>query len=529
MSSAGKEIWVYIDRRRQSLFEQSLKVLGKAGELSRSAGGRAVALLFSSEGGSYPSCLPMDEACGQCFSCGADLVMVIDDHGRDIAAAHARYLVGLARERSPLLIAFALTEHGRSIASRCARHLETGLIADCIDMEYSQGRIIGHCSAWGGEVLAEISFKKGVTTGLATVRTHGLSLLETGCNDGGIEHVTPDAVPEPGLVPESVERDSQERDSLEQADTVVAGGAGMGDIEGFGLVRELASALGAQVGATRPAVLAHWVSEDRLIGQTGKTIRPSLLITVGTSGAVQYTAGIMDSKKIVAINRDPEAPVFAVADIGVVADARNILPLITEKVRQATMRKLADLLEEGCEGESGEGFGAKVKDLREGQGWSVEHLAESTGQSPEFILQVEKNEVTPSVAFLLRLSGALHVDPATFLTEDEKEDLRDRRARDFYKRTRNYSYQTLTPGAENMHLHGFMITIEPRQAHKPVAYKHEGEEFIYVMEGELELTLGGSPQILKPGEAVSFDSETPHKLVNASDRMTRCLVILYTP
>jgi electron transfer flavoprotein alpha subunit len=315
-------------------------------------------------------------------------------------------------------------------------------------------------------------------------------------------------------------------------------------------MRELAAALGAEVGATRPAVLAHWTEEERLIGQTGKTVRPRLLISAGTSGAVQYTAGIMESGTIVAINRDPEAPIFGLADLGVAADARTFLPALIRKVKQARMRALADLVcAEAGAGEAartgggevatkvapteergeGGGLGEKVRGLREAQGWSREAMAERTGQTPEFIAQVEADEVTPSVAFLLRLSKALGVDPAAFLTDAEQTALRDQRSRAFVKRTQNYSYQTLTPGAEHEHLRGFMIVIEPRQAHKPVAYKHEGEEFVYVMEGELELTVGAKVHHLKPGESLHFNSEIPHKLKSLSDEATRCLVMLYTP
>jgi electron transfer flavoprotein alpha subunit len=129
----------------------------------------------------------------------------------------------------------------------------------------------------------------------------------------------------------------------------------------------------------------------------------------------------------------------------------------------------------------------------------------------------------------LRLARLFKVDPGTFLGEEEKTAMRDRRSDAFAKRTDNYSYQTLTPGAENEHLRAFMITIESGQDHKPLAYKHEGEEFIFIMEGKLELTLGGKPIVLKTGESQRFNSETPHKLKNLSIDVTRCLVVLYTP
>ena len=136
--------------------------------------------------------------------------------------------------------------------------------------------------------------------------------------------------------------ESEEGKRLEEAEIVVVGGAGLGDMHGFGLVRELAGALGGEVGATRPPVMNHWVDEERLIGQTGKTVRPKLLISAGTSGAVQYTAGIMESETIVAIDRDPSAPIFQVADIGIVADAKILLPLLNQRAQQSALRRLAD-------------------------------------------------------------------------------------------------------------------------------------------------------------------------------------------
>ena len=193
------------------------------------------------------------------------------------------------------------------------------------------------------------------------------------------------------------------------------------------------------------------------------------------------------------------------------------------------MRNLADALGEGTAEGKETGFGAKINKIREAQGWTLEDLAQNTGQAPEYIQQVENDEITPSVSFLLRLSRALKVDPGTFLKEEEKAAIQDQRAQAFIKRTKNYFYETLTPGAENEHLRGFMITIEPRQAHKPVAYKHEGEEFIYLMEGSLELTLGNKKKNLKAGESTHFNSEIPHKLKNLGSETTRCLVVLYTP
>ena len=156
-------------------------------------------------------------------------------------------------------------------------------------------------------------------------------------------------------------------------------------------------------------------------------------------------------------------------------------------------------------------------------------MAQATGETQEFIEKVENDEITPPVSFLLRLASALKVDAGIFLRKEEKTMVRNLRSQAFVKRTQNYSYQTLSPGAESDHIRAFMVTIEPKQAHKPVAYKHEGEEFIFVMEGDLRLTLGNKTHNLKSGESIHFNSDIPHKLKSISNEPTRCLVVLYTP
>ena len=160
--------------------------------------------------------------------------------------------------------------------------------------------------------------------------------------------------------------------------------------------------------------------------------------------------------------------------------------------------------------------------------WSMDDLAQKTGQTPDFIAQVEADQMSPPVGFIMRMAKAMEVDPGTFLSKEEQAAIRDRRAQAYHQRTQNYSYTTLTPDAENSHLRAFMVAIEPHLAHKPVAYKHEGEEFIFVMAGELEFTLGSKVHVLKTGESIHFNSDVPHKLKSLSSEQTQCLVVLYT-
>ena len=522
-----KDIWVYTDLRNQRLFRFSLNVLSAARSLAAPLSGRTVAVLSQT-----PSFLSIENAVQECVSKGADLVYGLENPlllspRSDI---HAQALTWVIRSRAPRAVFFALTDLGREIAAACARACNAGLIADCVEFRIENGRIIALCPSWGGGIMAELTFSDQTVTGFATVQPHAFQAVDIRGTPGVLQRIPVDhlnATEKLTLLSSSSE--TSDRRKLEDSEIVVVGGAGLGNADGFSLVRNLSASLGGQVGSTRPPVINHWVDEERLIGQTGKTVRPELLISVGTSGAVQYTAGIMESKTIVAINRDPDSPIFHVADVGIVADAKMLLPLLTARIKQEVMRDIADVLSEDRAERTGNALGGKVRKLREAHNWTIEDLATHTGHTPEFIQQVEINEVVPPVSFLLRLSKALGVDPGTFLRDEEKAAIQDQRAQAFIKRTKNYHYQTLTPGAENQHLRGFMITIEPRQAHKPVAYKHEGEEFIYVMEGDLELTLDNKVKHLKTGESIHYNSEIPHKLKNLGDEITRCLVMLYTP
>ena len=536
-----KAIWVLGDLRTERLWNESLNVLAKALEAARDIDAPvAMVLMGASDLGHIDQqhidmtpCMAMDEAAEQAANLGAETVYcVLHEHlavpRTDI---YARVLEDLVRERTPWLVLTALNDFGRETAAFCAQRCKAGLIADCETLVLTDYQVVGRCPAWGGQILAEITLAQGWSTAFVTVQPHGAGTRCDHVAAGRIEKIVPQHVGvSKGLRLNERRLESLDSRRLEDADTVVVGGAGLGDMRGFGWIRELAAALGGEVGATRPPVLHHWVEEERLIGQTGKVVHPKLLFSVGTSGAIQYTAGIMEADTIVAINRDPAAPIFHLADIGIVADAATILPLLTEEAKQLSLRRLADtacyLGEEDSKPQGG--FGAMVRQLREARQWSAEDLARKTGQTPDFIAQVESDQLSPSVAFIMRMAKAMEVDPGTFLNKEEQATIRDRRAQAYYQRTQNYSYTTLTPDGENSHLRAFMVTIEPQLDHKPVAYKHEGEEFIFVMSGDLELTVGSKVQKYKTGESVHFNSDIPHKLKSISNEPTKCLVVLYT-
>jgi electron transfer flavoprotein alpha subunit/quercetin dioxygenase-like cupin family protein len=536
---AKNDIWVIGDLRSQRLFKLGLNLLAKARVVTAANGGQTRFVVIASAGETTDECrwtvnsqVTPASAQAEAIRHGADHVLVLDLPDSDVPRAdvHAVLIADLVKVRGPRLVLFPLTDFGREAAARAACICRSGLIADCVDIQIEDDRIVAVCPAWGGKITARLTYSDPHRTGFATVQAHQFAPIEAAGSPGAVERVATDHPQvSPGLELAARAESLENSRGLESADVVVVGGAGLASAAGFEQVRELAAAIGAEVGATRPPVLEHWIEEERLIGQTGKTVHPRLLFSIGTSGAVQYTAGIVASEMVVAVNRDPEAPIFQMADIGVVEDAQVFLPLLIERFKKAAMRRLADDLCAASEDAAGsDRFGERIKKLRAANSWTQADLARATGQPPEFIQSVEAGRVSPPVSFLIRLAKAFGVDAGTFLHKSEKSMVRDLRAQAFVRRTQNYSYQTLTPGAENDHLRAFMVTIDSHQTHKPVAYKHEGEEFIYVMDGDLEFTLGGKPHTLKAGEYIHFNSDIPHKLKSLSNRPTRCLVVLYT-
>ncbi len=534
-------IWIFGDLRTQRLWQDSLKVLAKAQPLAEEAKAPIAMVLMGAKDHEsidtqkidLTACVAMEDAARETAARGVQNVYCVEHPQLAVPRTdlYARVLEDLVQKHRPWLVLMTLNDFGRETAAFCAQRCMAGLIADCDELVLKAGQVVGRCPAWGGQILADITLAEGWPTAFVTVQPQGAALPPEADARGAIEKIVPAAVEIPrGMQLKQRAMEPVEARRLEDAHTVVVGGAGLGDMRGFGLVRELAAALGGEVGATRPPVLHHWVEEERLIGQTGKTVRPKLLITVGTSGAIQYTAGIMEADTIVAVNRDPAAPIFEVADIGIQADANEFLPILTQQVKQVVLRRLADAacyIDDQTSEPPG-GFGAMVRQLRQVRDWSTEQLARKTGQTPDFIDQVESDQMSPPVSFIMRMAQAMDVNPGTFLSKEQQSAIRDRRTQAYYQRTQNYSYTTLTPEGEDNHLRAFMVTIEPLHAHKPVAYKHEGEEFIFVMSGDLELTLGAKTRQLRTGESIHFNSDIPHKLKSMSNEPTNCLVVLYT-
>ena len=284
VETTTNDIWVFGDLRNRHLLDLSLKVVAKAAGLARKTGDRVVLfsltpaetnLLTGSE----------DEACAiqetlekEAIAWGANVIYLLENDRFSTPTPHlfAAALAPVFKEQCPRLVLFPLTDFGRDLAARTAASARAGLMADCVDLKPGEaGTVVGLCPAWGGEILAEITYAAGRGTGFATVQPHGEPGEKDTTRSGRIERVALTDVPEAKGVRMISSRPAPKTgNDVESAQTVVVGGAGLGSMENFGQVRQLAAALAGQAAATRPPVLNHWIAEDRLIGQTGKTVRP---------------------------------------------------------------------------------------------------------------------------------------------------------------------------------------------------------------------------------------------------------------
>ena len=167
--------------------------------------------------------------------------------------------------------------------------------------------------------------------------------------------------------------------------------------------------------------------------------------------------------------------------------------------------------------------------LRQLRKISFEQLANKTGFSQRYLKEIEDGIAIPPVSAVIQIAKALAIDAGSFLSAEEREATEKRRRESFYKRTQAYSYKTLTPDAETKHMKAFLVTIDPRQDHKMVEYKHDGEEFVYVLKGHVEVMVGESQNVLKRGETLHFNSGITHKLRNLSEEEAKLLVVIYTP
>ncbi|MQA97294.1 MAG: electron transfer flavoprotein subunit alpha/FixB family protein [Streptosporangiales bacterium] len=260
---------------------------------------------------------------------GAAKVYVADGELADyVVAPKAELLAKLAGENSPAAILVSATPEGKEVAGRLAVKLDSGVLTDVVDVN---GDLVAEHSIFGGATIVQAKVATG--TPIIAVRPNAVApVAEAGAAAEEQVSVELSDAAKGAKIVDRVVQAKGERPELTEAAIVVSGGRGVGGAENFSVIENLADSLGAAVGASRAATDAGWYPHAFQVGQTGKTVSPQLYIAVGISGAIQHRAGMQTSKTIVAINKDPEAPIFELADYGVVGDLFNVVPQLVEEI-----------------------------------------------------------------------------------------------------------------------------------------------------------------------------------------------------
>lgn len=330
---AYKHVWVFVEIERGEVHPVSWELMGEGRKLADKLGCDLAGVVIGPPGEGTRA------AIADAFCYGADLVYLCEDpllaHYRN--EPYTRALTDIVNTYQPEILLLGATTLGRDLAGSVATTLLTGLTADCTELDVDADKSLGATRpTFGGSLLCTI-YTLNFRPQMATVRPRVMAMPERVQRDVGRVISHPLAMVEEDIVTKVLsflpDRDAAQA-NLAYADVVVAGGLGLQSAENFQLVRNLAAILGAEFGGSRPLVQKGWISSDRQIGQTGKTIRPKLYIAAGISGAIQHRVGVEGADLIVAINTDPNAPIFQFAHVGIVADAIRLLPALTDAFRR---------------------------------------------------------------------------------------------------------------------------------------------------------------------------------------------------
>ena len=332
------EVWVFAEQEDGSLHDVALELCGKARSLADELGVKMAAVLPGSNLDGLPQLL---------ISHGADNVYVVDDSklGHFQTGTYARVLCSLIEKHCPQIVLYGATPLGRDLAPRVASEIRAGMTADCTDLEIKdvtdpktktlhEKLLLQIRPAFGGNIIATI-VNYDWWPQMATVREGVMPMGEPDESRKGQVIAEDVEIDDSLLALKLIKRHIEPRKvNLKGARVIVAGGAGVGNKENFRHIHELAGALAGAVGASRAAIDSGYIGKEHQVGQTGTTVRPALYIACGISGAIQHRAGMEDSAKIIAINNDPEAPIFSVAHYGIVGDINKVIPMMIKSLKE---------------------------------------------------------------------------------------------------------------------------------------------------------------------------------------------------
>lgn len=332
MEAKTKDLWVFVETNTDgSAKNVGIELLTPGKMLAEKQGGKLVAVVIGYQ---------IQDAVEAANKHGADEIIAVNgpEYQHYSTDAYASVICQLVEKYGPTSMLIGATNNGRDLGPRCSCRLKTGLTADCtsLDIDAESGNVAWIRPAFGGNLMATILCPDHRPQ-IGTVRPGVFKKsLETEPNAVIINeniHIDPKDIRTQIL--EVLQDLGDEKVDLEGAEIIISGGRGVGGPEGFETIKALADVLGATVGASRAAVDSGWISHAHQVGQTGKTVGPKLYIACGISGAIQHLAGMSSSDCIVAINKDPDAPIFGVADYGIVGNLFEVLPVLTEEIKKA--------------------------------------------------------------------------------------------------------------------------------------------------------------------------------------------------
>ena len=324
-----KNVWFFVELREEEIKKVSLELASKAREIADTLKEKVGAVILGEK---------VKHLCDEIASYGVDIIYIAENENLKVynTSNYNSILTGLILKYKPNIVLFPATHLGRDLAPRVAATLEVGLTADCTGLSIKDGLLLQTRPAFGGNIMADI-ISPNTRPQMATIRpnvmkiqnpksTHKAEIISTPVEiDPKATRVT---------IKEIVKTAKSTGKSLDEADIIVSGGRGMGSAENFKILEELAKTLNGVVGASRSAVDAGWRPRTDQVGQSGKTVSPKIYIACGISGKIQHQVGMKSSDTIIAINKDPEAPIFDIADCGIVGDLFEVVPILNEELKK---------------------------------------------------------------------------------------------------------------------------------------------------------------------------------------------------
>lgn len=332
----SKDVYVLAEQRDGVIQKVSIELIGKATELAADLGQKVVAVLLGSN---------IKDKADVLVKHGADKVIVVDDPmlAEYVTEPYAKALYEVIKANEPEIVLYGATSIGRDLAPRVSARVHTGLTADCTKLAINEETKLLHMTrpAFGGNIMATIVCKNHRPQ-MATVRPGVMAALaKDETRTGEVVNFKVDFVPADMNV-EIIEevKETKKAVDITEAKVLVSGGRGIGSADFVPVLQEAADVLGGVVTGSRPVIEAGWLDKDRQVGQTGKTVRPDLYLACGISGAIQHVAGMESSEVVISINKDDNAAIFSVSDLGVVGDVKVILPKLVEALKKVKEEKM---------------------------------------------------------------------------------------------------------------------------------------------------------------------------------------------